>query len=392
MNIPMLDLKTQYENIKDEINKKVLDTLSSQRFILGPEVEAFEQELADYSGTKFACGVSSGSDALILSLMTLGIGQGDSVITTPFTFFATAGAIVRVGAKPVFCDIQEDTFNIDPVCLRDVLETKFKEGDRTIKAVIPIHLYGQCVDMNAINALADLYNLSVLEDAAQAVGAEYPSQESVRRACAMGHLGILSFFPSKNLGGFGDGGMVLTSDEALARRLKLLRTHGSKNKYYYASVGGNFRLDALQAAVLRVKLKHLEGWHEARRQNALFYDQKFIESGLVEKGLIQIPVPIYKKTGVRNYHIYNQYVIRIQRRNELKEFLKTKGVPTAIYYPLPLHLQECFSYLGYTEGDFPVSEKAAEEVLALPIYPELSKDQQEYAVSSIAKFFKLDIQ
>lgn len=387
MNIPMLDLKAQYESIKDEINKKVLDTLSSQRFILGPEVEALEQELADYSGTEFACGVSSGSDALIIALMTLGIGQGDSVVTTPFTFFATAGAIVRVGAKPVFCDIQEETFNIDPDSLRDVLSTKFEDGDHNLKAVIPVHLYGQCVEMTGILELAEKYNLHVLEDAAQAVGSEYPTREGVKKACAMGHLGILSFFPSKNLGGFGDGGMVLTSDEELARRLKILRTHGSKNKYFYDTIGGNFRLDALQAAILRVKLKHLNGWHEARMQNALFYDRLFIESDLIENGYIQIPATVYKNSSVRNYHIYNQYVIRAKRRNELQEFLKSKGVPTAIYYPLSLHLQECFSDLGYTKGDFPVSEKASEEVLALPIYPELNRDQQDYIVSQVKDFY-----
>ncbi len=388
MNIPMLDLKAQYESIKDEVNQKVLDTLSSQRFILGPEVEALEQELAEYSGTEFACGVSSGSDALIIALMTLGIRQGDYVVTTPFTFFATAGAIVRVGAKPVFCDIQEETFNIDPNSLREVLHSRFGDGDQNLKAVIPIHLYGQCVDMTGILEVAEKYNLHVVEDAAQAVGAEYPALEGVKRACAMGHLGILSFFPSKNLGGYGDGGMVLTSDEELGRRLKLLRTHGSKNKYFYDTIGGNFRLDALQAAILRVKLKHLNGWHEARMQNALYYDRKIIESGLVENGSVKIPATVYKNSNVRHYHIYNQYVIRANKRNELQEFLKSKGVPTAIYYPLPLHLQECFSNLGYKKGDFPVSERAADEVLALPIYPELHKDQLEYVVSTIEEFYR----
>ncbi len=387
MNIPMLDLKAQYESIKDEINLKVLDTLSSQRFILGPEVEAFEQELAEYSGTEFACGVSSGSDALIIALMTLGIGQGDSVVTTPFTFFATAGAIVRVGAKPVFCDIQEETLNIDPDSLREVLSSKYEDGDHTLKAVIPVHLYGQCVDMTGILEVAEKYKLHVLEDAAQAVGAEYPALGGVKKTCAMGDMGILSFFPSKNLGGFGDGGMVLTSDEELARRLKILRTHGSKNKYFYDTIGGNFRLDALQAAILRVKLKHLNGWHKARMQNALYYDRKFTESGLVEDSRVRIPATVYKDSNVRNYHIYNQYVIRANKRNELQEFLKSKGVPTAIYYPLSLHLQECFSDLGYTKGEFPVSEKASEEVLALPIYPELSRDQQDYIVSQVKDFY-----
>jgi dTDP-4-amino-4,6-dideoxygalactose transaminase len=319
--------------------------------------------------------------------MTLGIGQGDSVVTTPFTFFATAGAIVRVGAKPVFCDIQEETFNIDPNSLREVLHSRFRDGDQNLKAVIPVHLYGQCVDMKGILELAEKYTLHVVEDAAQAVGAEYPDKEGLKRACAMGHLGILSFFPSKNLGGFGDGGMVLTSDEDLAGRLKILRTHGSKNKYFYDTIGGNFRLDALQAAILRVKLKHLNGWHEERMQNALYYDKKFNESGLVEKGSVQVPATVYADSNVRNYHIYNQYVIRAKKRNELQGFLKSKGVPTAIYYPLPLHLQECFSDLGYKKGDFPVSERAADEVLALPIYPELSHDQQDYIVSTVQEFY-----
>jgi dTDP-4-amino-4,6-dideoxygalactose transaminase len=242
--------------------------------------------------------------------------------------------------------------------------------------------------MKGILDLAEHFNIKVLEDAAQAVGAEYPSEEGVLRACAMGHLGILSFFPSKNLGGFGDGGMVLTNDEALAQRLKLLRTHGSKNKYFYDSIGGNFRLDALQAAVLRVKLKHLDGWHKSRMQNAVDYDGLFAESGLVKNGIVQTPATVYKNSSVSNYHIYNQYVIRVQKRDELQEFLKSNGVPTAIYYPLPLHLQECFSDLGYTKGDFPVSEKAAEEVLALPVYPELSKDQLAYVVSTIGNFYR----
>lgn len=388
MNIPMLDLKAQYEGIKDEINQKVLDILASQRFILGPEVEAFEQELSAYSGTEYACGVSSGSDALILSLMTLDIGLGDSVVTTPFTFFSTAGSIARIGAKPIFCDIQKDTFNMDPACLEDVLKAEGGEERSNPKAVIPIHLFGQCVSMTDILDLAKKHNLYVVEDAAQAVGAEFPALEGTQKACAMGHLGILSFFPSKNLGGFGDGGMVLTSDEEMARRLKLLRTHGSKNKYYHDAIGGNFRLDALQAGLLRVKLKHLDDWHHKRQQNALYYDKSFVDLGLVESGRVRIPPPVYKDTGIQNYHVYNQYVIRVQRRDELQEFLKSKGIPSAIYYPVPLHLQKCFSYLDYREGDFPVAEQAAKEVLALPIYPELGRNQQDYILSAINEFYR----
>lgn len=389
MDIPFLDLKAQYKSIQKEIDQKILEVISSQKFILGAEVENFEKEIAAYSGAKYAVGVSSGSDALISSLMALEIKQGDAVVTTPFTFFATAGAISRLGARIVFCDIDRVTYNINP----DNLEMLFKKGkhrhrDSRIKAIIPVHLYGQCSDMTPILALAERYDLFVIEDAAQAVGAEYPFPDGVKKASTIGDLGILSFFPSKNLGGYGDGGMVLTYKEDLALKLKLLRGHGSKNKYFNEIVGGNFRLDALQAAVLRIKLKYLDKWQQKRRENASYYNKLLKESGLVGENLIQLPEAVYRDSGVQEYHTYHQYVVRAKDRDDLKAFLKEKGVATAVYYPLPLHLQKCFSDLGYKEGDFPESEKAASEVLALPIYPELTANQQEFLVTCIKKFYQ----
>lgn len=388
MDIPLLDLKAQYKGIGDEIEQKILEVVSSQRFVLGSEVEALEEEIADYSQARFAVGVSSGSDALIISLMALDIKEGDMVITTPFTFFATAGAIARVKARPLFCDIEEKSYNLDPEKLEELLKDRSaKEDISSIKAVIPVHLYGQCADMSPVLALSKQYELFVIEDAAQAIGSEYPSPDGIKRACSMGDAGTLSFFPSKNLGGFGDGGMVLTNDEKMAQKLRLLRVHGSRNKYFYDVIGGNFRLDALQAAVLRVKLKHLNDWQQKRRDRASHYNRIFTESELVEKGLVQIPEALYKDSGAEDFHTYHQYVIRVENRDRLQEFLNDKGVGTAIYYPLPLHLQKCFSGLGYTEGDFPVAEKAAREVLALPIYPELSAEQQDYIVLSITQFY-----
>jgi len=389
MNIPFLDLKAQYQSIQDEINQKILEVASSQKFILGSEVENLEKEIAVYSETRFATGVSSGSDALIVSLMALDVGEGDAVITTPFTFFATAGAIARLKARPVFCDIDMTSCNISPGKLEELLENQSKERQNLkIKAIIPVHLYGQCADMTPIMNLANKHELFVIEDAAQAIGAEYPSPSGIKKACAMGDFGALSFFPSKNLGAFGDGGMVLTNDESLAQKIKLLRVHGSRDKYFYEILGGNFRLDALQAAILRVKLKYLATWQQKRMEKASYYNNALKESGLTEEGLIQIPEALYKDKGVKSYHVYHQYVIRSEKRDRLKEFLQEKGVPTAIYYPLPLHLQKCFSYLGYKEGDFPVAEDAARQVLALPIYPELTSDQQDFIVSSIQSFYK----
>ena len=389
MNIPPLDLKAQYQSIREEINQKILEVISSQKFVLGAEVEGIERELAAYSGIKFAVGVSSGSDALIISLMALEVGDGDEVVTTPFSFFATAGAIARQRAKPLFCDIENKSYNIDPVKLEELLREEIKEkGNSSIKAIIPVHLYGQCVDMTSIIALAKKYNLAVIEDAAQAIGAEYPEPDGVKKAGAIGSCGILSFFPSKNLGGFGDGGMVLTDDEQLAHKLKLLRGHGSRDKYFYDILGGNFRLDALQAAVLRVKLNYLESWQDERRERASYYDKIFKESGVLEEGVVQIPDALYRDSGIKNYHTYHQYVIKASQRDKLQEFLKESGIGTSIYYPLPLHLQKCFSYLGYKKGDLPVAENAATEVLALPIYPELTTAQQDFIVSSIIKFYR----
>ncbi len=389
MDIPLLDLKAQYQSIREEINQKILEVASSQKFILGSEVESLEKEIAAFSETKFATGVSSGSDALIVSLMALDVGEGDAVITTPFTFFATAGAIARLKARPVFCDIDKTSYNISPERLDELLEDQSKKDQHLrIKAIIPVHLYGQCADMTPIMNLAGKHGLFVIEDAAQAIGAEYPSPSGTKKACAMGDFGALSFFPSKNLGAFGDGGMVLTNDEGLAQKTKLLRVHGSRDKYFYEILGGNFRLDALQAAILRVKLKYLENWQQKRIEKASYYDSAFKESGLSEEGLIQIPETPYRDKGVKSYHVYHQYVIRAEKRDGLKEFLQERGVPTAIYYPLPLHLQKCFSYLGYKEGDFPVAEEAARQVLALPIYPELTSDQQDIIVSSVQSFYK----
>lgn len=388
MNIPFLDLKAQYKSIKSEIDRKILEVVSSQRFILGSEVESFEKEIANYCGTKYAVGVSSGSDALLSSLMALKIGVEDEVVTTPFTFFATAGAIARLRARPVFCDIEKESYNIDPEKLSELLEVRIEhQKDSKLKVLIPVHLYGQCADMTPIMELAKKYHLFVIEDAAQAIGAEYLTSEGLKKAGSMGDLNILSFFPSKNLGGYGDGGMVLTNEEEIAEKMKMMRVHGSKDKYFYEFIGGNFRLDALQAAVLRIKFRHLESWLQVKKEKASYYDQLFKASSLLEKGFIHLPQALYKKQGFRNYHTYHQYVIRAQARDELRIFLKERGISTAIYYPLPLHLQKCFFYLGYKEGDFPESEKAAREVLALPIYPELTSGQQDFIVSSLSQFY-----
>ncbi len=388
MNIPMLDLKAQYASIKNEIDAKVLEVLSSQNFILGAEVKSLEEEIGALSGVRFAVGVSSGSDALIISLMALGIGHGDAVITTPFTFFATAGAIARLGARTIFCDIDPVTYNIAPSSLEEIL-VKLRKSRRLgpVKAILPVHLYGQVADMDPIMKLAGTFDLKVIEDAAQAIGAEYPGRKGVRRAGAIGTVGTLSFYPSKNLGGYGDGGMVLTNGTRLAEKLRMLRVHGGIGKYYYKFLGGNFRLDALQAAILRVKHRHLEDWQQRRRERADYYDRKFAASGLTDARLVEMPVAVYKDSGARNFHTYHQYVIRTKNRDKLQAHLKAGGVGTSVFYPLSLHEQKCFADLGGKRGDFPVSEKAAKEVLALPIYPELTADEQDYIVESIKEYF-----
>ncbi len=352
------------------------EVCDAQQFVLGPVVQQFEEETAAYCGARYAVGVSSGTDALLAALMALGIGPGDAVVTSPFTFFATAGAIARVGARPVFADIDPATFNLDPAQARRIFENPpdYLRGRRPA-ALLPVHLFGQCADMGALLKLAGEHGCPVIEDAAQAVGAEYPMPEGVRRAGAMGTMGCFSFFPSKNLGGFGDGGLVTANDARLAEILRSLRMHGAVETYYHRQVGGNFRLDALQAAVLRVKLKHLDRWHAARRAHAGFYNRAFRGSG--------VRTPAAACPDLPQGHIYNQYVVRVPRRDEVRRRLQEAGIGSAVYYPLPLHLQECFKSLGYRAGDFPASEQAAGEVLALPVYPELRPEQMEYVARAV---------
>jgi len=377
MKIPLLDLKAQYASIKQEIRAAVDEVFDSQCFILGPKVTELEQEIARYSEASFALGVSSGTDALLISLMALGIEPGDEIITTPFTFFSTAGVISRLNATPKFVDIDPDTYNMDPGKLEPAIT-------RRTRAVIPVHLFGQCADMDPVLETASKHALPVIEDAAQSIGALYKH----KKAGSMSEFGIFSFFPSKNLGGAGDGGMVITRDSALYEKLKILRVHGARSKYYHKIVGGNFRLDALQAAVLLVKFKYLDSWSEKRRKNAAFYNKLFAQSGLVEKGAIKPPVEAYKESGDRNRHIYNQYTVRTRSRDKLREYLRQQGVSTAVYYPVPLHLQECYKDLGYLKGDLPEAEKASRSVLSLPVYPELTTSEQEYIVEKMSDFFK----
>jgi dTDP-4-amino-4,6-dideoxygalactose transaminase len=376
MDVPFLDLKAQYQHIKDEIDQAITEVISEQHFILGPKVEALEEAIAAYSATRYGIGVASGSDALALSLMAVGVGAGDEVITTPFTFFATAGSISKVGAMPVFVDIDPRTYNLDPAHIQECITPR-------TKAIIPVHLFGQCVDMEPVKELARSNGLRIIEDAAQAIGSDYIKDSAPpQRVGSIGDLGCFSFYPSKNLGGVGDGGMVTTNNEELADRVRLLRVHGASAKYYYQYIGINSRLDALQAAVLLVKFRYLEEWTDKRLKNASYYDQLFDKIRHQALG-IEIPCVQYN-----NRHIYNQYVIRVPKRDALREFLAQEGIGTDVYYPLPLHLQECYRDLGYEKGDFPHAEKAAQETLALPIYPELTREQQEYVISKIVEFFR----
>ena len=374
MNVPLLDLRTQYTSIKAEIDAAIAEVVDSQHFILGPKVDQCEKAIARYCGCSHGIGVTSGSDALLACLMAEDIGPGDEVITTPYTFFATVGAIARVGATPVFVDIDPRTYNVD------VNQIEARVTDRT-RAIIPVHLYGQMADMDAVMRIADRHGLVVIEDAAQAIGAEYTG----RRAGSIGHYGCVSFFPSKNLGAFGDGGMIVTNDAARAEKLACLRSHGSKPKYYHRMVGGNFRLDAIQAAVVLAKLPHLDRWTIARQRNAERYDDLFTRSGLTTTTNGSQPVVL--PMTVTNRHIFNQYVIRVPRRDELKAALHAKGIGTEVYYPVPMHLQECFTYLSHTTAAFPESERAAKETLAIPVYPEVSTRQIEYVVSCVREFF-----
>lgn len=371
MNVPLLDLKEQNESLRPEIEAALGRVLDTNGFILGGEVAELEKELAAYCGAKHAIGCASGSDAILLALMAVDVGPGDEVITTPYSFFATVSSITRLGATPVFVDIDPATYNLD------VRQVVAKITSRT-KAIEPVHLYGQCADMAELMTLAKTRDIPVIEDGAQAIGAE----ENGRRAGSMGAIGCFSFYPSKNLGGMGDGGFLTTNDDDLAKKLRALRVHGAEEKYYHKYVGLNSRLDGFQGAVLRVKLPHLDAWTEQRRANADNYRRLFTDLGVTE----EILLPVERPNGK---HIYNQYVIRVAgRRDELRTYLTDKGIGTDIYYPVPLHLQECFAYLGGKRGDLPESERAADETLALPIYPELRSEQQAYVAETIADFLR----
>ena len=367
MQVPMLDLQAQYRPIRDAVTDVVTRVCDSQRFILGPEVEGMEQELAAYLGVTHAVGVSSGTDALLLAMMALGIGPGDEVVTSTYSFFATAGCVARLGAKPVFVDIDPITYNIDPAATADAVTAR-------TRAIIPVHLYGQSADLDPILDIAARAGVPVVEDAAQAIGATYKG----RMVGGFGRAGCFSFFPSKNLGAFGDGGLVTTNDDTLAASLRRMRVHGADRQYFHQVIGGNFRLDALQAAVLRVKLPHLAGWTEARRRNAARYDELFAGAGLTGRVTLPVAAP-----GCR--HIFNQYVIRVPNRDAVKAHLESRQVGCAIYYPVPFHEQACFAYLGYRTGQFPHAERAARETLALPVYGELTAEQQRYVVSVLSE-------
>ena len=378
MNVPLLDLKAHHQPLRKELLAALEQVLDKNNFILGNDVAELEEKIAAYCQTRFGVGVSSGTDALLAALMALDIKSGDEVITTPLSFFATVGAIVRLGARPIFVDIDPVTYNLDPSRLEAAITPR-------TRAIIPVHLYGQCAEMDPILKIATRHGLAVLEDAAQAIGSEYRDK---RRAGSMGIAGCLSFFPSKNLGGLGDGGMVVTNDEGLAERLRILRVQGSKPKYYHRVVGGNFRLDTLQAAVLKVKLGYLDRWTALRQRHAELYERLFRDEGLAEEKKVRLPKAVYKEAGVSHYHIYNQFVIGVSNRDQLQAHLKTKGIGTEVYYPVPLHRQECLKHLGYQEGDFPVAEQACRELLALPVYPELNEDQQHYVVETVKEGFK----
>jgi len=371
MQVPLVDLKCQYETIKSEINESIERVLSSGNYILGSNVRSLEDEIARYCGVKCAVGVASGTDALVLALDALGIGEGDEVITTPFTFFATAEAITQLRARPVFADIEEESFNMDPAKIEEKVTKK-------TKAIIPVHLYGQPASMGSIMEVAGRHNLHVIEDAAQAYGAEYSFSRSTKKVGSIGHLGCLSFYPTKNIGACGDGGMILTHHEKIAERLRVLRVHGASSLYVHSMVGYNSRLDELQAAALRVKLKYVDSWIEMRRQNASLYDELLSNS----KGLVTLPHQVPNAL-----HTFCAYTIRAQQRDRLRDYLTKKGVGTRVYYPLPLHLQEVYAHLGYKRGDLPVSEKASQEIISLPMYPELKEEQIELVVREIKNFY-----
>jgi dTDP-4-amino-4,6-dideoxygalactose transaminase len=387
MKVPLLDLKPQYRALKRDIDAAIEAVNESQHFILGPAVRKLEADVSAYCGTQHGIGVSSGTDALLIALMVLDIGPGDEVITSPYTFFATGGTIARAGARPVYCDIDAGSFNLSAAAVERFISRECevrggklfnKRTQGIVKALMPVHLYGQVADMDPLMAIARKHGLRVIEDAAQAIGS---ADAKGRRACSMSDIGCLSFFPTKNLGAFGDAGMCVTNDAALAERLRIFRVHGGEPKYYHQFIGGNFRIDEIQAAVLNVKLPQLDAWSAGRQRNAAYYDAAFAKAAPGDAVVTPRAAP-----GSR--HIYNQYVIRVRRRDELRAHLAAAGVGTEIYYPVPLHLQQCFAYLGHKKGDFPEAERAAAETLALPIYPELETAQLQYVVDSIAAFHR----
>lgn len=394
MRVPLLDLSEQYRALAEPIRAQLDEVLASQSFILGPKVTAFEEAIRDYCGAPNAIGVSSGTDALLAILMALEIGPGDAVITSAYSFFATAGCIARVGATPLFVDIDPETSNISPAALERFLTEKCRRGEdgflrepqgKIVRAIVPVHLFGLCCEMDAIQEISERFQLDVIEDAAQAIGAEYPFGGATAKAGTMGEIGYFSFYPTKNLGAAGDAGMVICRDDAFAERLRSCRQHGMEQRYFHNFIGGNFRLDEMQAAILGVKLPFLDGWSAARRGVADFYGEEFGRLNLT--GKLSLPTEPYRDRGLTNHHIYHQYAIRTPQRDALREHLTRKEIGTAIYYPLGLHEQKCFAYLGHHAGDFPETERAARETLALPIYPELSREAQRYVVESIAEFF-----
>jgi dTDP-4-amino-4,6-dideoxygalactose transaminase len=376
--IPLLDLHRQYQQIREEVLAAVERVCSSQQYILGAEVEALEREIAAFVGAGTAVGCASGTDALWLSLVAAGVQAGDAVITTSFSFFASASAIVRAGARPVLVDVDPDTLNLSPECVKARLRAG---GSYKIRALLPVHLYGQCADVDALQQIADEFQLSIIEDAAQAIGAKWRG----RSAGSLGAAATFSFYPTKNLSAYGDAGMVTTSDLNLAGHMRNLRNHGSPRRYHHEEFGWNCRMDAIQAAILRVKLPHIEIWNQQRRQRAATYDRLLADAGLASKGVDSPVKPV--KISPHAFHVFHQYVIRAQRRDELRKFLADRNIGTEVYYPIPLHLQPCFAYLGYSAGDLPESERAAAEVLALPIFPELTESEQESVVESIAEFY-----
>jgi dTDP-4-amino-4,6-dideoxygalactose transaminase len=394
MRVPLLDLSEQYRALGDSIREAINDVLASSRFILGPRVEAFEKAMCAYCNTPHAIGVSSGTDALLAILMALGIGRGDAVITTPYTFFATAGCIARIGARPLFADIDRETYNIRQSAIQEWIEKncqpdadgtwKTKSGEK-VRAMVPVHLFGLCCEMEALLKIAERYRLVLIEDAAQAIGAEFSFHERIAKAGTMGEVGLFSFYPSKNLGAAGDAGMVVCRDEELAKKLRSFREHGMEPRYFHHVIGGNFRLDEIQAAILAVKLPYLEKWAAARRAAADFYGAELARAGLTER--ITVPAEPYRDRRLTNYHVYHQYVVRTPMRDALRDYLGKREIETAIYYPVGLHEQKCFAYLGYKKGDFPETERAASETLALPIYPEIAREAQRHVVNAIAEFF-----